>query len=302
MTKLLDVGIYEDLAERDYHALPYLGSSGLKVLATEAPALFRYQADNPEDTSSRVAEIGTAAHLLTLQPERRDIRLVVIDDDGYRSNASKKAREEAMEAGKEPILSADLPKAEAIARAIRERYGEELTGGRAELTLVWDDPQYGVRCKARIDYQKPRLLIDLKTTSSIAPASFSSRIHDNGHHIQAPHYMRGWSILTGEAADWMWIAAMNEPPYLVTHYLPSGQLLQWGEKLMKLGLRKYRDCAAFGQWPGYAGGSFIDLPGHALWKLEQAEEAGDFTEPKPKTRAAAAWASAYRPLDNKESA
>ena len=53
-----------------------------------------------------------------------------------------------------------------IAAAMIEKHPElskALSGGAPQVSIIWDCPKTGVRCRARLDYLKARLMTDLKT-------------------------------------------------------------------------------------------------------------------------------------------
>lgn len=66
-------------------------------------------------------------------------------------------------------------------------------GGIPELTAVWTDEEFGVPCKARIDYLKARALVDLKTFSNPLGKSIDAAIYNaiasRKYYVQAAHYL-----------------------------------------------------------------------------------------------------------------
>ncbi len=76
-----------------------------------------------------------------------------------------------------------------------------LTGGYPEVSIFWEDPETGIRCKARIDNLKTRSAIDLKNFSNKNGVSIdraiSSSMSRYGYHTQAVHYSEGLSIVRG---------------------------------------------------------------------------------------------------------
>lgn len=79
------------------------------------------------------------------------------------------------------------------------RYNPELrrwlTGGYPEVTVIWDDPELGIRFKIRIDYLKLQFPVDLKTFANTKMKRVKLAILDaiatQKYHIQSSLYMRG---------------------------------------------------------------------------------------------------------------
>jgi hypothetical protein len=282
-------GIHHNVIEREYHALPYLGSSGMKLLIDECPAIFRHQADHPEaDKPDRDKEIGTVAHLLALEPARAEARTVVIGAADYKTKAAQELRAEAYKAGKCPILMADIATVHRMNDALLTQVGDLFTGGRAEVTGIHKD-ETGVMLKARWDYVKPGRLIDFKTTGNAAPEAFKRRVVDNGHHLQAAHYVDTWEALTGERAEWLWVVQSTEPPYLVAVYKPMPSVLDVGRQLYRAAIDLFARCTEAGEWPGYGDSIIpIELPGYAMHQFQERDERGDFRPREIKRRPAEA--------------
>jgi len=69
-----------------------------------------------------------------------------------------------------------------------------LVGGYPEVTVIWDDPELKVRCKARIDYMKIAQIVDLKTFANQLGKSIDKAIEreiaNHRYHIPAMFYLR----------------------------------------------------------------------------------------------------------------
>jgi hypothetical protein len=98
--------------------------------------------------------------------------------------------------GKE-FLSHDLIARIEIAAAMIDNHPENkklITGGHPEVSIIWT--QDGIRYKARLDYMKPRAIIDLKTFANFLGKPVDSAIYSamasGKYHIQAAHYMRAF--------------------------------------------------------------------------------------------------------------
>jgi len=83
--------------------------------------------------------------------------------------------------------------------AINPDYNDRFTDGYAEVTIVWDDEETGVRLKARIDYLTANTKFDLKTFNNFMSINFETAmikaIFGNKYHLQSVMYMDGFRAL-----------------------------------------------------------------------------------------------------------
>src|SRR5205085_10961105 len=160
----------------DYHAMRALSASGAWLLAEECPAKFLWRSPwNPlyEPEAKTEFDIGMAAHLAVLEPERQAQNTVLIEAGDYRTTKAREARDAARAEGRVPLLPYQFDIVRAIAGSIRAHpiAAEAFRDGEAEVTLIWQDPETTVACKARPDYlpAHSRWLVDLKTAFSANP-------------------------------------------------------------------------------------------------------------------------------------
>src|ERR1051325_8986543 len=103
----------------EYHAMRALSASGAWLLAEECAGKFLWRSPwNPLYVPEERADfdIGVAAHLAVLEPERQAQSIVVIEAGDYRTNRARHARDAARGEGKVPLL----PYQYDIVRAIAE--------------------------------------------------------------------------------------------------------------------------------------------------------------------------------------
>src|SRR5438270_8879015 len=136
----------------EYHALRALSASGAWLLAEECAAKFLWRSPwNPLYMPEAKTEfdIGVAAHLAVLEPERQAQSIVVIEAGDYRTNRAREARDAARAEGKVPLLPYQFDIVRAIAGSIRAHpiASQAFRGGDAEVTLIWTDPATGIPCK-----------------------------------------------------------------------------------------------------------------------------------------------------------
>src|SRR5438477_12916400 len=95
------------LAAVDYHAMRALSASGAWLLAGECAAKFLWRSPwnslyVPEANTD--FDIGVAAHLPVLEPERQADSLVLIEAGAYRTTNAREARDPARTAATSPAV------------------------------------------------------------------------------------------------------------------------------------------------------------------------------------------------------
>lgn len=297
--KITAPGIYTmpaDAYHADPCAEPSLSSSGARTLASGPPALYWHERQNPP--VKRVFEIGTAGHLMVLEPEHFAARVAVIEADDYRTKAAKEARDEARAAGLTPLLSHEVE----MVRAMRAALWTDpvartaFIGGAAEQALFWRDGEFGVWCRTRPDYLPPhrRYLVDYKTSVSADPRQFGKRMLDYGYHQQAAWYLDGVAAVTGERPErFAFVVQEKAPPYLCAVCWVDPEAIEIGRELNRYATGLFAWCLRRGEWPGYRDtpeapprAFTVTLPGWALREHEMRREAGAFIPPREEAQAA----------------
>ncbi|TWU12876.1 Exodeoxyribonuclease 8 [Symmachiella macrocystis] len=146
--------------------------------------------------------------------------------------------------------------------------------GPAELSIVWDDPLTGLRCKGRVD-KIPKLkivldgvefhmFVDLKSTRDASYHGFRKSILNFGYARAGAFYADGLQALTG--VPWVEgiVAVESESPFGVA----SAPL---GLRSMEAGRREYQQALQLiaagrehGHWPGYENPEVWEMPDFAL--------------------------------------
>src|SRR5438552_4231500 len=275
----------------DYQAIRALSASGAWLLAEECAAKFRWRSPwNPlyvPETKSDF-DIGVAAHLAVLEPERQADSVVLIEAGDYRTTKAREARDAARAAGLVPLLPYQVDIVRAIAGSIRAHpiASEAFRGGEAEITLIWPDPDTGIPCKARPDYLPAHghWIVDLKTAASANPRSWRDQAYRLGFHARAAWYLDGATAVLGEAPEEYWFVIVEkEPPYLVSVVSFDNDALGWGRRANRKACEAFARFAAANEWPGYRepgqnhDRAFrVGLPPWAIYQLQDREEAGEF--------------------------
>ena len=285
------------MAAIDYHAMRALSASGAWVLAEECAAKFLWRSPwnplhQPEERTD--FDIGVAAHLAVLEPERQAQSIVVIEAGDYRTSSAREARDAARADGKVPLLPYQYDIVGAVAGSIRAHpiASQAFHGGEAEVTLIWHDRGTGVPCKARPDYLPAhgRWIVDLKTAASANPRSWRDQAFRLGYHARAAWYLDGAEAVLGQVPEEYWFVLVEkEPPYLVSVVSFDEQALAWGMIANRKACHRFAYAAAANDWPGYRDPGQnqdrafrVGLPSWAIYQLQDREEAGEFApEPPP---------------------
>lgn len=135
-----------------------------------------------------------------------------------------------------------------------------------EATVVWDDPDIGVRCKMRIDRLYPGVgCVDWKTCSDFSKAGIGRAIANFAYHMQAAWYIRGMHIGLGiEQPDFGFVFVDSSYPYEVAVVdLPPETIEQgWAECL--IAADRWKKWTATGHAPCRCEGVMtVGLPGWA---------------------------------------
>lgn len=297
--KITAPGIYAMPAE-DYHAdpcpAPSLSSSGARTLASGTPATYWHQRQNPP--TKRVFEIGSAGHLMVLEPEQFAARVATLDFDDYRTKAAQESRDMARADGRIPLLAKEV----AMVAAMRDALladpvaGQAFAGGTAEQAMFWRDREFGTWCRTRPDYLPPhrRYLVDYKTSVSADPREFGRRMLDYGYHQQAAWYLDGVEAVTGERPErFAFVVQEKTPPYLASVCWVDPEAIEVGRELNRFAISVFAWCLRRGEWPGYrdhAGAPprafTVSLPGWAMTEHRARSEAGAFMPPREEAQAA----------------
>jgi hypothetical protein len=275
-------GVY-DLPAAEYFADPVEGGSlsstgARKLLPPSCPAKFAYDREHPKPPT-RTFNLGHAAHKLTLGV---GADLVDVDAKDYRTKAAQEKQRDAYDAGKIPLLPHERTQVEAMHKKLLEhRLASNLFApgtGQAEQTLVWQDKDTGVWCRAMLDWLRPpgtrrALIADYKTTEGADKSAVSRSMASYRYWMQDPFYRDGVSTL-GIDPDpgFVFVFQEKSPPYLVTVNYLSAKDVEMGRARNRRAREVYRDCVAAGVWPEHSDDiEEIRLPAWVGYEHEREE-------------------------------
>lgn len=286
---ITEPGSYDGMSNEAYHShctpAPALSSSGARTLLTDCPAAYWHSSPlNPlrQPERKREFDIGTAGHLIVLEPHLFDERVSIIDADSYRTSYAKEAREQAYGAGKTPLLAHEVEAVKAMRDQLLKHPVARLafTGRVTERSYFWIDHEFGVWRKCRPDYTPPhtRYLTDYKTTTDAHPARFARSAADLGYHMQAAWYMDCAEVHNGERPkDFYFVVQEKKAPFLVSVVKLDDEAIQWGRIQNRKALDLFARCVERNEWPSYANQAVtISLPPYIANDLQKRHEKGEF--------------------------
>lgn len=269
---------------------PTLNSSLANRLVerSEFHAWWRHPRLNDEyrqEPPSNIMNLGSAAHVLLLEPERID-DIVPVPYEDWRTGAARELRDKALADGKIPLLQADADRAVLMAQRadLALNLSPDLDGlGQtvSELTYWWRETRVGIDgmereayCRARPDMvsRDGAIIISYKTTGQVAePDAYLRHILNVGYDLQA-----AFEISAVEAVErvrvthYVWLVQETEEPYACSLIGMSPALRHLALSRMDQAVLRWGEAIATDRWPGYP--SRIAYPEVPSWRLRELEE------------------------------
>lgn len=246
----LKPGVHKNVQIEEYHNDPAVSCTGIKRLLKSPLDYWAFSPHNPARKEQKVTSslaAGSAFHTLLLEPETFSDRFKV---------------KEGVQSSKVPgfVGEGDLKEMEAAVAAVRSlpNISKLFTDGEAEVTMVWDDPLTGVRCRCRHDYfrQSHGMTVDYKTIGDMAERDIDRQIVKYGYHVQAAFYLDGMKALgLGDHQDFVLVFQQRDYPHKVYATTLCDDTIDIGRECYQLALSKYRKaveaCGLEKPWPAY---------------------------------------------------
>lgn len=274
-TTALADDVYADLSNDAYHKLQALSSSGINLLL-RSPLHFWDRRINPdgegEGESDALTE-GSAIHTYILEPAQFAARFMLIPDGIDRRTKVGKAAWADLTAqaaaGDMTLLSAEQwERVRQIGEAVMAHpvLSKVFVDGKVEYSILWTDPDTGVQCKARPDYWRTALLVDLKSTEDARADVFRRSVAKYGYHVQAAHYLDGIARATGEQhSNFLHAVVEKSRPFGIGAYVLDDDALKQGRMLCRQARETMARCLDTGEYPGYpAEVQTLGLPAWAM--------------------------------------
>ncbi|MDE1871766.1 MAG: PD-(D/E)XK nuclease-like domain-containing protein [Candidatus Micrarchaeota archaeon] len=288
-------GVHHALPMAEYLKLPAVSASLISDVIERCPAAAWFNSwMNPAGVADNtdLSDRGTIAHSILLE-DRLEI-VVVIDPldhpaektgsipDGWTNKSIRAARDAAREAGKIPVLKPAMAEIDAMVIAARAfiaslRQTEpaiyamfQKGGGHSELTMVWDED--GILCKARPDRiaADHSIIVNYKTTTGSVEPDRWGRTQLLDYYVGAAWYQRGMQALNGNDPAYLFLCQEQNAPYLCSLVGISPEMLEVGHAKCRAGLKRWKECFARNEWPGYpARACYPEMP---IWERARWDE------------------------------
>lgn len=255
-------GVYLDTPAEVYRSWRAASKSTLKHW-TKSMAHVRHATEHPLEPTKAMID-GTHLHAAVLEPEAF-ARRALVGPDEIRSAKGWKEWASAQPDGSWLFRPDEHARILNAARAVRlNPHAARLLDapGHTEVSIVWDDPRSGVRCKCRVDRLTAAGGVELKSTADASPRKFQWTACDLGYYLGAELYqraMRAWFPRFREMARFYCVAVEIDPDCGHCRVEVYHILSQWAEEEADLALAKYAACMKSGVWPGPVH-RIIDLP------------------------------------------
>ena len=269
-------GLHRDVPMADYLALDAMSGSKLEKLR-RSPLQYRYAEIEAEEEASDALDRGTALHLAILEPALFDGRYVTIGQcegrkkgDGLRCTYQGSVYRAGKSFCKTHDPDAGEPQDPAIHVLKQDDY-DAVTGmrdavlahprastlfegaGEFEATVVWEDEETGVLCKARPDrlIERAGMHVSLKSCRDASPWFFPGDAERRGYFRSVAFYRRGLRAIGWPYEATTVLAVESCPPFDLITYLALEEDLDDADREVTRLLREYRRCAEDNHWPGY---------------------------------------------------
>lgn len=251
-------GVHFDVSEAEYDAWPAVRNTTLGYFLDATPAHARYQM-LLGDNETPAKHLGGAFHAALLEPERFRREFVVEMEGPFRSHEAKAKREAFREKhAKHTILTAkEWDEAQALSSGMigHPTIVALLNNGRAEVSLLWVDPETGLMCKARLDWITTYLghfcTLDLKT-SRHRVTGFGRAAAEYGYHRQQAMYSEGLDVLQGESVRrFVFAVVEKDAPNLAGLVELGWEDVELGKQEFHKALRLYAKCLDSHDYPAY---------------------------------------------------
>ena len=262
----MEPGIYPDLPFEEYARLSPCGSTALMTL-DRSPAHLRHDLLH-ERKRTPAMELGTAVHTALLEPERfaREYVLAPTKWDG-RTKAGKAAKIKFLQenAAKEVLWYDDAQVVKGLQEGVNTNATAKLIFGNegpVETSFLWEDPNTGVRVRARADklvrfkHKKTgdvaRWIVDLKTCKDANPQECRAEIARRKYYLQAALYSRIIEALTGEPHRFVFLFYEKVQPYAVSCVELNRDSMKAANGHVDRLLALYHRCVERDEWPDYS--------------------------------------------------
>ena len=223
----------------DYHSIDALSNSSLSVLKrspTEFHARFIAKTLRQEETDAM--RLGSAVHMLALEPEKFDSEYAIVEGPINPSTGNPYGRDtkkfqvwldqEMMQQTRKVLLASEFAESIEIAKAFQShptiaaimaaKTEKVFERGYEMAYLVDDEDPIRIKCKPDCVIPSEGLIIDLKTTSDPHPDVWRWSAEEYGYHRQAAIYLQAMEAYYGKPFRFLFGVVRSRAPYEVGVY------------------------------------------------------------------------------------
>lgn len=260
-------GLFADMACETYFAdpcpTPSLNNSLIDPLLYQSP--LHVATRHPrlkggiEEARKETQEmcLGSVVHRLALG-QGKDYS--VIDAESFRTKDARAARDEAVAAGKVPILAHTYENAQAMAPKVRQHLNDVLMGEDflPEVVIAWKiATKHGeIWARAMIDAWCPslKMAVDLKTSTDASAAAVEKKMAREGNDTQAAWYAAGLAHLIGKPGEvrFVYLYVEKDAPYASQPFELDEAWRSSAWDLCEEAATTFAYCLKRNEWPGYS--------------------------------------------------
>jgi hypothetical protein len=259
-------------------AAPSLSQSIATTLVTQSPLHAWSQhprlGAKPRESTDATTD-GKVLHSLLLG---KGVDVQVIHADSYRKKAVRAERDEAIAAGRTPMLEHEYEAMRAAVDRMRSSLLGFLKGfgiflsGQSEVAIEWMEPGDAgdVQCRGMLDHLvvDRGVIYDLKKIRSAHPKVCARHMTSYGYDIQWAAYTSALAKLRPDLEgriDMVFLFMELDPPYAILPVRPGGMMRELGQMRWSRAVRLWERCLNSNTWPGYAESIVsLDPPAYAL--------------------------------------
>jgi hypothetical protein len=259
--KIIRPGIYTNIPEDIYHAMPLPSAHKLWTMRKLSPYHFWDKYLNPkrevEKYESTALLFGKAFHLLVLEPMAAIEKIRQSPELNLRTKDGRTQLDEfkkSLPAGAIVLQPDDYERLMLMGNQFfknekNKTYFKNHAEGLNEVTIIWDED--GVKMRGRIDRVANGMLHDLKTANDVNRYAFGESANRYGYAWQLMIYQRGWYKLTGEVLNPLITAVESDRPYQTKHFIVGDAQFEREAEIFEKIISIYKYCVANDHWFGY---------------------------------------------------
>jgi hypothetical protein len=255
------------LPAHEYFAAPRINCSGLKII-NKSPMHYRASLEQTRE-ETKAMQIGSAVHCAILEKKEFNQRYTTLPEGLDRRTKEGKAIFAEIEASGKIVLSHnDHEDVVNMALSVRnhETASRLIWQGQPEVTVFTEVDDIPAKC--RLDWYRPGIIVDVKTTDDASPVGFARSCANYGYHLQAAWYMDCCAAANVPADNFIFLVVEKTAPYAVALYELDLASLEVGRTQYQHALNIYKHCLATDTWPGYSDNIMpLQLPAWAMREI-----------------------------------